>query len=262
MVSPFPGMDPFIEGDSWQDFHLAFIAAVRELLVPQVRPNYLVRAQERVYLEHLPGDGLPRSFGPDVSVVAPRGFIETGSRGGTAMAVAAAPVIISLPMPLREREHYLTILWRDTMEVVTIVEVLSPSNKRRGSDGRREYVAKREAVLLSGSHLVELDLLRGGERLPTLDPLPSADYYAVVSRVERRPSAEAYGWAVLEPMPAIPIPLTGGDADVTLDIQQVFNSVYEHSDYDYSLDYSRSLEPPLNDADTARVQEAVQARSR
>ncbi|MDQ2731584.1 MAG: DUF4058 family protein [Armatimonadota bacterium] len=258
MTSPFPGMDPFIEGDSWQDFHGRLIGVIAEFLTPNIRPRYVVRTQERVYLEHSPGDGLSRSLGPDVSVVIRRDREYSLHAGG--VVVAEAPTIVSLPMPVREREHYLTILWRETMEVVTVLEVLSPSNKRRGNDGRVEYLGKRDTVLLSRSHLVELDLLRGGERLPTLQPLPAGDYYSLVSRVERRPRAEAYAWRLFHQMPAIPIPLRAGDGDVALDLQAAFNTVYDRSDYDYSLDYSRSLEPPLNSAGAEQVEETLRMR--
>jgi hypothetical protein len=89
-------------------------------------------------------------------------------------------------MPERVREAFLTIRERETMEVVTVIEVLSPGNKQAGSDGRREYLRKRRDVLLSATHLVELDLLRGGERLPTIEPLPPGDYYAFVCRRQHR----------------------------------------------------------------------------
>ena len=65
-----------------------------------------------------------------------------------------------------EREIFLTLRDRASNEVVTVIEVLSPSNKRPGSDGRKEYLEKRNQVLMSTAHLIELDLLRGGERLP------------------------------------------------------------------------------------------------
>ena len=261
MPSPFPGMDPFIEGDSWQDFHLRFIGVVTELLTPCLRPHYLVRAEERVYLEHPSENGRLQTFGPDISVVTESGLRKSStSGGGTAMAVAAAPTIVRLPMPVREREHYLTILWRETMEVVTIVEILSPSNKRRGSEGRREYLSKRETALLSGSHLVEIDLLRAGERLPVLGPPSPGHYYAIVSRAERRPNAEEYGWLLLHRMPVIPIPLRGDDPDVALDLQVVLNTVYDRSDYDYSLDYDRPLDPTPDDAAAAAISEALRAR--
>ena len=127
----------------------------------------------------------------------------------------------------------------------------------RGGDGRREYLEKRQAVLRSGTQLVELDLLRGGERLPTVEPLPAGDYYAFVSRVPHRPRVAAYAWTLRDPLPTIPVPLAGADPEVELDLQAVFNTVYDRTGYDYSLDYQRAAEPPLAESDVAWVQQVL-----
>ena len=110
-------------------------------------------------------------------------------------------------MPERKRQAFLTIRERETMTVVTVLEVLSLDNKRSGSDGRREYLRKREAVLESDVHLVELDLLRAGTRLPTVEPLPPGACYAYVSRADRRPQVEVYAWTLRQSLPTIPVPL-------------------------------------------------------
>jgi hypothetical protein len=162
MPSPFPGMDPFIEGQRWEDFHHGIISALREALVPGVRPRYVVRVEKRVYLEHTL-EQQAEFVRSDVLVLEhEQRQVPSAGGGRTATALADAPIEITLPMPEEHREAFLTIRTRDTMDVVTLIEVLSPTNKRSGSDGRREYLEKREAVLLSSTHLVELDLLRGG----------------------------------------------------------------------------------------------------
>jgi uncharacterized protein DUF4058 len=259
--SPFPGMDPFIEGQEWEDFHTRFITALADSLLPGVRPRYVVRVERRVYLEHVP-EGPAGFINPDVMVLerpeAPSPPAE--GAGGTATLVAVTPVVLSVPMPERRREAYLTVRERESMEVITVIEVLSPSNKRSGSDGRQEYLSKREAVLLSGTHLVELDLLRGGKRLPTNEPLPPGDYYAIVSRAARRPRVDVYAWPLRHPLPTIPVPLTGNDPAVPLDLQAVFNTVYDRAGYDYSLDYRRPVEPPLSEADAPWAQEVADGR--
>lgn len=259
MPSPFPGLDPFIEGQTWADFHHALIEVIREALLLQTRPRYVVRVEERVYVEHEPngGAGLVR---PDVTV------LERSRREGppespetTRTAVAVTPVILHLPTPERVREAFLTIRARETLEVVTVIEVLSPGHKRPGSDGRREYLRKREDVLLSNTHLVELDLLRGGERLPTLEPLPPGDYYAFVCRRQRRFQAEVYAWSLRQLLPPIPVPLAGTDPDGVLDMQALCTTVYDRAGYDYSLNYRRALEPPLSDVDEAWAQHVLAA---
>lgn len=261
MPSPFPGMDPFIEGQKWVDFHHKLIAVMSEFLVPCVRPRYEVSVEERVYVEHAPNGHL-ELIRPDVTVLEREGQ-EAPSKKAFAVAtiVAVAPVVLTLPMPEHRREAFLSIRNHETEERVAIVEVLSPGNKRPGSDGRGEYLSKREAILQSATHLVELDLLRQGERLPTIEPLPPADYYAFTCRGQRRPKAEVYPWTLRHPLPPIPVPLSGDDPDVVLDLQSIFSTVYDRAGYDYSLYYRRPVESPLSHADTAWAQQVLAAAS-
>src|SRR4249919_3225265 len=115
-------MDPFIESQIWEDFHHALIEVIRESLIPYTRPRYVVRVEERVY---------------DVTVLEraeSEGSLE--STGITATPVSVMPVIRHLPVPEQMHEAFLTIRTRETMEVITVIEVLSPGNKRAGSDGR------------------------------------------------------------------------------------------------------------------------------
>jgi hypothetical protein len=168
-----------------------------------------------------------------------------------ATAVANTPVVRTVPMPQREQEIFITLRDRESDKLVTVIELLSPANKRAGSDGRREYLAKREAVLLSPAHLVELDLLRGGERLPTNEPLPRADYYAFVCRRLGRPRVAVYAWTLRHPLPTIPIPLAGDDPDVSLDLQAVFTTAFDRAGYDYALRRGMPIQPPLPEVDAA-----------
>jgi hypothetical protein len=259
MTSTFPGMDPFIEDQKWEDFHAEVIPGIRAALAPLVVPRYIVDVEVRVYLEHTP-EPHRRLIVPDVAVLeaSPE---PAPSAGGTAtlVEVQIAPAIRTLPMPERVREPFLMLRDRATREVVTVIEVLCPANKRAGSDGQREYLQKREEVLLSAAHLVELDLLRGGERQPTVEPLPPGDYYAIVCRERRRPRAEVYFWPLRHVLPAISIPLAGEDEDVVLNLQAVFNSVYDRAYYVYSLNYNQPVAPPLSETEAAWVQERLDA---
>lgn len=252
MPSPFTGMDPFIECQLWDDFHPTLMGTLREVLTAQLRPRYIIRVERRVYVEHELDEAL-KVIRPDVAVLKRR----TGARREqfAAAVTAVAPVVLALPKPKpeRRRESFLTIRETESREVVTVIEVLSPGNKRRGSDGRREYLNKRETVLQSNAHLVELDLLRGGLRLPTVDPLPKGDYFGFVCRRQQRWQAEVYAWTLRDPIPPIPIPLAAGDRDAVLDLQGAFTTTYDRSGYDYSLDYQRSVEPALTRADATWV---------
>ncbi|MFN0051208.1 MAG: DUF4058 family protein [Planctomycetales bacterium] len=247
MTLSFPGMNPFIESQAWEDFHLHFIAELANAIVPQVRPRYVVRTERRIYVEH-DADETDTAMRADLAVIAEEARAPLSGDDGSGGALTVAPVMLTLPLPRERREAFLTIRERESLEIVTVLELLSPSNKRRGGDGRVEYLRKREAVLQSQSHLVELDLLRGGERLPTVEPLPSADYYALVTRANRRPQVAVYPWNLRNPMPIIPVPLSESDGDVTLNLQEVFSNVHHRVGYDYSLDYRAALTPPLSEA--------------
>ncbi len=258
MPSPFPGMDPFLEMQEWEDFHTTLNTVIREMLSPSIEPRYVVRVERRVYVEHsLDESGQQRIADVAVLVSAADSVSGELSVGG---ATTIAPVECELPMPEDRRETYLVIRERETMDVVTVLETLSPSNKRPGGNGRQEYLSKRESILKSRSHLVELDLLRGGERLPTVGPLPAGDYYAIVSRRERRPRAEVYPWSMRQPLPKIPVPLLKGDADVLLDLQTAFSTVYDRARYDLSLDYHQALDPPLTDSDADWMRNLIPAK--
>jgi hypothetical protein len=250
-------MDPFIEGQRWRDFHHNFLAEIQRTLMPQLRPRYEALVAERVYLEHHP-EPPPPWIEPDVTVVQePAG---RGARGGGGVAVLTPMVPVPIVMPERVREDYLELRVRETGDVVTVIEVLSPTNKRGGSDGRQEYLQKREEVILSTAHLVEFDLLRSGQRLPMARPLPEADYYAIVSRARRRPICDVAHFTLRHTLPTIGIPLAGEDPDVTLDLGAVFTRVYEAVGYDYRLRYDLPVAPPLEPEDEAWVQAILRER--
>jgi hypothetical protein len=193
---------------------------------------------------------------PDVSVAqtspeAPR----TEGAVATLTEIATA-ILVPLPDIEEVRHYFLEIRELTTQRVVTVIEMLSPFNKRIG-DGRTEYLKRRNAILNSDAHLIELDLLREGERVPMGKPLPPADYYAIVSRSYRRPMAEVYAWTIRQKMPTIPVPLLWGEPDVPLDLQGVLTTVYDRAGYDYRLPYDRDPEPPLRAEDAAWAREII-----
>ncbi len=257
MPSRFPGMDPYLEGQVWEDFHHEFISAIRAALMPQLRPAYGALVEERVYVERQPDIPL-EIIKPDVTIAQDKFARLVGEpRENIATAVRVEPVSVSLLMPEVMRSAYLAIRLQGTHEVVTVIEMLSPTHKRKNSDGQREFLAKHHAILQGAAHLVELDLLRGGERIPTSVPLPAGDYFAIVSRTPHRPLAEVWPIALRERLPIIPIPLAGSDPDATLDLQAVFDAVYDRAGYDYLVDYSGEPEPSLDGEGIAWVKSVL-----
>lgn len=158
----------------------------------------------------------------------------------------------ALQLPAVEVEQHRSLEIRDRRHrrVITVIEVLSPSNKAPGGD-RDDYLAKRRQVLAGQTHLVEIDLRRGGVR-PDLPVLPSCDYYALVSRYEDRPRIDFWPIGLRESLPRIPIPLALPDPPVWLDIRSVLDRAY----YGKYI-YDETPDPPLRADDEAWAREIV-----
>ena len=162
---------------------------------------------------------------------------------------------------MEEREAYLVIRKTGEREDVTVTELLSPTNKRASSDGRREYLKKRREVLRSSAHLVEIDLLLGGQRLPTVSPLlPTTDYCVFICRAGQRPQADVIEWTRERRLPRIPIPLLPGDADAVVDLQAAVTAVYDRLGFDYSLHYDQPLSLPARPTGEAWLKQVLAAR--
>src|SRR3954447_22512757 len=248
MPSPFPGMNPYLEqDDAWHDFHEKFLPAIAERLVAQVRPNYIVKIDEHIYVHEMPVE--PRRFlgRADVAV----GRTPTPGAVRAKAGVLEAPARVRLPAQDVERLAFLEIRDRHSRELIAVVELLSPSNKRPGPD-REQYLAKREQLLGSRAHLVEVDLLRGGRPMP-MDDRPECDYSVLVSRAEDRPLAGFWPIRLRDPLPAISIPLRLPDEEARLDLQEALHRVYDASGYEDYI-YAGAPEPPLapDDAEWAR----------
>jgi len=246
MASPFLGMDPFIEQQCWEGFHTRFVTALGDALVPKVRPRFVVDVETYVYLTDESGQ-TEVAIAPDVHVADTE---QWQPREEAATTVVPRPSVLTLPAQVRIRQHYLTIEDRRNRQVVTVIEMLSPWNKAAG-DGQKEYLNKRQNVLAALGNVVEIDLLRRGTRLPTVEPLPKADYYAFICRKARLPKVEVYDWTLRNPLPKIPIPLADGDSDTVLNLQSVFGETYDRAGYDYAIDYTQDVQPPLTENDAA-----------
>jgi hypothetical protein len=251
MPSPFPGMNPYLEqNDTWEDFHLEFIARARELLSVSVGPNYLVKVEVRLFVHELSEDERRYFARADVGVTAPDG-------SGTASASAAAltaPLVLTLPSVEIQRQSFLEIRDRRNRRVVTVVELLSPANKDPGLD-QAAYLGKRAALLASHTHMVEIDLRRGGQR-PQPPVLPACDYYVLVSRYVHRPRLGVWPLRLRDRLPLIPIPLSPPDPDAQLDLQTVLHRVYDAAGYAKYI-YNESPEPPLSPDDAAWAKQFV-----
>ncbi len=203
MPSPFPGMNPFLEqDDAWEDFHARFISHARDILASRVGAHYYVKIRERLYKHQLSEEERRFFAKADVGVSTRAG---PGTQGEQ-QAVVAAPLQLPLSAVDVERHSFLEIHDRRLRRVVTVLELLSPTNKTSGPD-RDDYLRKRTLLLISPTHLVEIDLRRGGDR-PSPPVLPPCDYYALLARVQDRLSVGVWPVGLRERLPFIPIPLS------------------------------------------------------
>lgn len=208
MPSPFPGMDPYLEGSLWTTLHHSLGTEIVRHLAPKLRPRYIA---------------LP------VEVMA--------SHEWTAVSIEIRDV--------------------QQRQLVTVIEILSPTNKR--GDEIREYVTKRQRLLLSPVHLLEIDLLREGQRVPMQQPLPDAPYFVLLSRAEKRPMPDIWPVSLDQSLPLVPVPLLPGDDDSLLDLQAVFTAAYDVPGYDFIIDYTQPPEIPLAEADAAWIDDHLRA---
>jgi hypothetical protein len=256
MDIPFPGMDPYLEHSLlWPGFHNGLMYCMLAQLQPLLKPRYLAKLEERVYLE-----GPEQQTIPDISVS------KRPESGGVALAEPQTdtPLIVE-DFPLEMHESFIEIIdLYNQHRLVTVIELLSPSNKR-GGIGRRAYLAKRRETLKKAVHLVEIDLLRRGRhtvRVPLRRlsaTVESYQYLACVTRWPQRRKYEVYPWRLLDRLPRLRIPLADPDPHVPLDLRPALERVYQDGSYLQRVKYDEPCEPPLPPADQAWATQQWQA---
>ncbi len=219
------------------------IAAIFNELNPQLRPKYKVAIEKRVY-QTTDEDSLLIA----VADVAVQSGKKTSLQEKTGVAVALPlieAVTVDVTMPETVKETYLEVREIITQEVVTVIEILSPKNKR-SQEGRNAYTKKRLQVLGSYTNLVEVDLLRDGKPVQQAQNNLQSDYRILVSRASRRPKADLYAFNLQHPIPSFPLPLRENDTEPLLDIQTLVAQLYDRGNYDLVIDYTIEPVPPLS----------------
>ena len=251
MEPSFPGMNPYLENPSlWSEVHSWLIVQLARSLNPLLRPKYRAAVEKRVY-----DDALLVGI-PDVSVF-PQSPEAEPSSVVTTTGVLSKPIRVTVPLTEEIVERYLEIREVKTGRVVTVIEVLSPKNKRVG-EGREKYLTKRQKVLNSTTHLVEIDLLRAGNFMPMTQAVPS-HYRILVSRANLRPEAELYPFNVRESIPEFLLPLQPPDQEPIVNLSEVLGQVYQEAALDLAIDYEKQPVPPLSDSDFQWVQSLIQS---
>lgn len=237
-------MDPYLEGDEWSSVHAELSSGISRHLAPKLRPKYIARTELRFTTEArdlFGGVDILGDVRPDVGVATKDARVEY--RAGSTLP----PLETTTFAPESATEYTVEIRTVAERRLVTSIEVLSPTNKR--GEGYRDYLDKRERLLRSPVHLIEIDLLREDKRMPTVEPLPDAPYFIFLSRAGQRPRIQVWAITLRDVLPVIPVPLLPGNADTALDLQAVLTDVYDSLGYDLSINYRRSPNPPLKEDD-------------
>ena len=233
MPTPFPGMDPYIESWIWGSFHSNLITAIYDRLNPRLPKRFI--ASTELFVWRVDNSERLLMGGPDV-FVSDRDPVP-GSGG---VATLAAPINTVLPGVVR-KQRYVKIIDSEERRVVAVIEILSPSNKAPGPD-RDLYTAKRSSIIRSTTSLIEIDLLRAGDRSlfgPELHKsfsesrISRPDYLVLVHRGWRahRFGGQVYPIPLQQVLPVIGVPLTESEALAPLDLQFAFQEAYDRGPY-------------------------------
>lgn len=242
MPSPFPGMDPYLERpDLWPEVHSLLMGEYLYLLKTVLPDSYTARLNVQAIIGTV-------WIGPDVAVTEPPVRHDTGSESQQPTSAVLTPPTIELDDHAEVRRASLEVRTRDGDELVTVIELLSPVNKRPHD---QRYGLKRARIIEAGIHLLEIDLLREGQRILTPDLLPPAAYYVTLRRAGRYPPYQVWAVQLADSLPVVAVPLRHDDADVPLDLGAALTTVYDRADYARMLDYTAEPIPPLTDDQAA-----------
>jgi Protein of unknown function (DUF4058) len=249
MARHFPGIDPYIEARHyWPDFHLRAINYLSDAIADRLPDAYDVRVEERINLVEYPAEDTSLRR-PDLVIERAPGFSTIDRGPMLLLELEVEPTTIPFALLEEVRETYLEIIHRAEQTLVSAVELLSPENKT--GSGFAKYLAKRNSLLQGPVHLVELDFLIGGHRMPMRRPLPPGDAYAFVARGDRRPDCEVYAWSIRQALTTIRIPLLAPDPDIPLDLAAVYATTFEKGRYARRLKYDEPLTIGLSPEDRA-----------
>jgi hypothetical protein len=261
MPSPFPGMDPYLEGYLWPDVHHRLATQISDQLMPLLRPRYVARIEVQVVTDETPEAEIGIMY-PDVEIVRSPRQPEVplpSTRTSQLTTPAITPVSVSIPL-LEVEVPLASVEIRDTAQnqLVTCIEILSPINKRE--PGLSKYREKRRRLHEAGIHLLEIDLLRRGQSPFAHPRIPSSAYLVALTRAG---ASFADIWAInlQGPLPVVSIPLRPPDPDVALDLALAFTAIYERAAYDLSLNYDEPPPPPpLAAAEQAWLKQLLENR--
>jgi hypothetical protein len=254
-------MNPFMER-TWPDVHVRMINQVLDLLGLELPED--LSAKGELHVNVLGGEAA--GYRPDIAVIedswksglppvwVPEGAANTGP-------LVDEPLLVEV----EEAPHRWVEIRSDDGQLVTVIEVLSPANKRHH---REAYISKRGDYVAAGVNVVEIDLLRSGP--VTVDvvgfdyqrqkPGLGEHYLICASRGVKPGRREIYPCPLRQRLPVIRIPLRPTDPDVPLEVQALINHCYTSGRY-WKLDYTVPLDPPLSVEDAVWVKGVLEGDS-
>lgn len=240
----FPGMNPYLENPGiWPEVHYGLLGALMRSLNPQLNPKDRVAVKKRVYMDAVLV-GIPDTV---VFEKKQSQSSETSTQSGSQTAVLSKPEIVSVPMSEEITERYLEVREVDSGRVVIVIELLSPKNKQTG-EGRKQYSDKRQRLLATQTHLIEIDLLRTGTPM-LVEGGRQSDYQILVSRSNERPTAARYPFDLKDPIPCFPLPLNAEDIEPVINLSDLLTQAYTEASLDLAINYDSAPVPALNPAD-------------
>ena len=236
-------MDPWLEGHVWPDLHHDLATKFKEQLVSQVVPKYFVRIETYTVEDTHPYEDVGIMY-PDLEILRKKS-VRTDIVAEPALGyglLTPATLVIPIAAPVEVRIPVVEIRDRENQQLITAIEILSPVNKRK--PGLEAYRKKRATLHENGIHLLEVDLLRRGERPFNYPTLPRQAHYFVMLTRGGQLRMEVWAMTVRDTLPIVPVPLKSPDADVRLDIGAALNEVYDRSRYELSVNYGAAPAPP------------------
>jgi len=234
----------------WKGLHTQLIGELStHQLPPLLAPAYFVDAEPSLQVH------AGRDVYPDVQIVAEHKPTQRQPAGMGLPVAEATAAIAAVPALEEEDESAIFIREAGTEHLVTVIEILSYSNKTGGAEKRARYLLKRRELLSSGVHLVEVDLLRWGQRvLPTL---PDQPYHIIISRADEQPRSRVWSFGLAEPIRTAPVPLIQPDEYVPLPLQEAYTTIYAARRFRQRLDYQAEPAAPLTEAQRTFLKELL-----
>lgn len=240
MNSPFSGMNPYLEGHLWPDLHHGLSFAIKAQLVPQLTPKYLVQTEVYTVMDTNPIPDIGVMY-PDIGVFHNNVVQEPVLAYGGELQLSSPTLTVRTILPVEVKIAYTTIRNRKNNQLVALIEILSPVNKRR--PGYKKYCEKRMETQAADVHLLEIDLLRRGKRAIQHPTAQQAPYLVSLWNANTR-NTELWSFGIRDSLPVVPVPLLEDEIAV-LNLPAAYQQAYTTSQYDIGIDYDEIPPPPV-----------------